>query len=135
MRYWIGRWRDAAAEAAALGLDVTSARAYRYWQHNIELPEEVTTATRWFDTAEKLAKAVDTPRLVKFARDGERHIWAVEGVSEFLAPVPALVHNTKLHKMEFAGGGMVQLASTASDQVQAEKARRRHHGSYHAAVR
>ena len=73
---WINRWRDAADEAETLGLD--SDISYKYWHHNIELPEEVTEATRWFDTAEKLTTAVDTSRLVKFASEGERYIWALE---------------------------------------------------------
>ena len=76
MRFWIGRWRGAAAEAEDLGL--SSSIPYRYWQKNIELPEVVIRATKWFGTAEKLAKAVDTSRLVKFAKDGGRHIAAVD---------------------------------------------------------
>jgi len=76
MRFWIGRWRAAADEAEDLGLG--SNIPYRYWQKNIELPEEIIRAAKWFGTAEKLAKAVDTSRLVKFAKDGGRHIAAVD---------------------------------------------------------
>ena len=54
MRYWIGRWQAAAAEAAALG--VSGDIPYQYWQKNIELPEVVIKAQKWFDTAEKLVK-------------------------------------------------------------------------------
>jgi len=75
LRQWIGRWRAAAAEAETLGLgrDIS----YKYWQKNIELPEVVIRATKWFDTAERLAQAVDVSRLMKFATDGRRHIEAV----------------------------------------------------------
>ena len=75
LRQWIGRWRAAAAEAETLGLgrDIS----YKYWQKNVELPEVVIRATKWFDTAERLAQAVDVSRLMKFATDGRRHIEAV----------------------------------------------------------
>ena len=75
LRQWIGRWRAAAAEAETLGLgrDIS----YKYWQKNVELPEVVIRAIKWFDTAERLAQAVDVSRLMKFATDGRRHIEAV----------------------------------------------------------
>ena len=79
-------WRDAAASAAALGLggDIW----YSLLATNIELPEKVIVARKWFETAEKLTKAVDPSRLAKLTTDGERHIWAVDRVSELLAPGP-----------------------------------------------
>ena len=117
---WIERWRAAADEAETLGLD--SDISYKYWQQNIQLPEEVTTATRWFDTAEKLAKAVDTSRLVKFASDGERHIWAVEACR---SSWPRFRHWSI--QRSFVNWNMLLaewcelVQSTALDQVQAER--------------
>ena len=75
LRQWIERWRAAAVEAESLGLgrDIS----YKHWQKNIELPEVVIRAIKWFDTAERLAQAVDVSRLMKFATDGRRHIEAV----------------------------------------------------------
>ena len=72
---WIGRWEAAAVEAESLGLGRDT--SYKYWQKNIELPEVVERACKWFDTAERLAQAVDVSRLMKFATDGRRHIEAV----------------------------------------------------------
>ena len=76
LRMWIEIWRDAAAEAETLGLgrDIS----FKYWQKNIELPEVVIRATKWFDTAEKLVKKVHISRLEKFTIDGVRHIEAVD---------------------------------------------------------
>ena len=76
MRQWIGRWESAAVEAETLGLgrDIS----FKYWQKNIELPEEVIKAQKWFDTAEKLVKKVEVTHLVKFTTDGERHLDAVD---------------------------------------------------------
>ena len=119
MRYWIGRWRAAAAEAAALG--VSCDISYRFWQQNIELPEEVTTATRWFDTAEKLAKAVDPSRLVKFACDGERHVWAVEACRSSWPRFRHWSITQSFIKWNTLLVEWCELASTASDQVQAER--------------
>ena len=72
-------WRGAAADAAALGLggDISCA----YYGNHIEPPEEVIMAQKWFETAEKVTKAVDLlpfARLAKFTTDGSRHINAVE---------------------------------------------------------
>ena len=117
---WLERWGAAAAEAAALGLSRDT--SYGYWQHNIELPEEVTEATRWFDTAEKLAKAVDTSRLVKFASDGERHIWAVEACRSSWPQFRHWSIQRSFVKWNMLLAEWCELvASTASDQVQAER--------------
>ena len=72
-------WRGAAADAAALGLggDISCA----YYGNHIEPPEEVIMAQKWFETAEKVTKAVDLlpfARLAKLSTDGSRHINAVE---------------------------------------------------------
>ena len=71
LRRWIGHWRAAAAEAKTLGLE-PSTISYKYWQHNIDLPEEVTRAQKWFNTAEPLAEsnAMDQTRLVKLISAG-----------------------------------------------------------------
>ena len=60
IREWIGRWRDAATEAASLGLggDIS----HKYWQQNIMLPEEVTKARKWFAMAKQLVKKFPLPR-------------------------------------------------------------------------
>ena len=76
LRQWIESWRAAAAEAEMLGLDRHI--SYKYWHHNIGMPDVVIRASNWFDTAEKLAEAVDTQRLRKFIVDGERQAHAVE---------------------------------------------------------
>ena len=76
LRQWIESWRAAAAEAEMLGLDRHI--SYKYWHHNIGMPDVVIRASNWFDTAEKLAEAVDTQGLRKFIVDGERHADAVE---------------------------------------------------------
>ena len=120
MRFWIGRWRAAADEAEDLGLG--SNIPYRYWQKNIELPEEIIRAAKWFGTAEKLAKAVDTSRLVKFASDGERHIWAVEACRSSWPQFRHWSIQRSFVKWNMLLAEWCELvASTASDQVQAER--------------
>jgi hypothetical protein len=73
---WINRWRDAADEAETLGLD--SDISYKYWHHNIELPEEVIRAQKWFKTAGPLANsnAMNPTRLVQLISGGGRTIAA-----------------------------------------------------------
>ena len=116
---WIGRWEAAAVEAETLGLgrDIS----YKYWQKNIELPEVFTKAQKWFDTAEKLAKAVDPSRLVKFACDGERHVWAVEACRSSWPRFRHWSITQSFIKWNTLLVEWCELASTASDQVQAER--------------
>ncbi|CAH0378519.1 unnamed protein product [Pelagomonas calceolata] len=57
---WIGRWRDAATEAASLGLG--GYISCKYWKQNIELPEVITKARKWFALAEQLVKKLPLPR-------------------------------------------------------------------------
>ena len=65
---WIGRWRAGAAEAAALGFgrDVSC----KYWQRNIELPEAITMARKWFTAAKKLVKADPSLLYGKLIKEG-----------------------------------------------------------------
>ena len=120
LRQWIGRWRAAAAEAETLGLgrDIS----YKYWQKNIELPEEVIKAQKWFYTAEKLIKKVEVTRLVKFTNDGERHIEAVDACR---SSWPRFRHRSIQHSFVKWNMLLVEwcefLESTASDLVQAER--------------
>ena len=120
MHFWIGRWRAAAAEAAALGM--SGDIPYQYWQKNIELPEVVIKAQKWFDTAEKLIKKVAVTRLVKFTNDGERHIEAVEACR---SSWPRFRHRHIQHSFVKWNMMLVEwcefLESTASELVQAEK--------------
>ena len=60
IREWIGRWRDAATEAASLGLggDISC----KYWKQNIELPAAITKARKWFAMAKQLVKKFPLPR-------------------------------------------------------------------------
>ena len=78
-RSWIKDLRAAAAEATALGLD--GEISYKYWQQNIELPEAVTTAQRWFNAAVKLINAMDEvkfARVLKLCEDAAAHIKAMD---------------------------------------------------------
>ena len=67
-------WRDAAANAAALGLGGDISCAY-YGQH-IELPEEVMVARKWFETAVRLTTAdlINRNRVEKFVLAGANHV-------------------------------------------------------------
>ena len=64
---WLGRWQRARAEAEAVGLD--GSITYDYWKKNIQLPDEVVKAYKWFDTVERVIKTadLDATRIVKFA--------------------------------------------------------------------
>ena len=71
-------WRDAAANAAALGLggDISCA----YYGHHIELPEEVMVARKWFETAVRLTTAdlINRNRVEKFVLAGANHVHAID---------------------------------------------------------
>ena len=77
LHQWIGRWRAAADEAAKLGLGRNI--PYDYWQKNIELPEAVTRARRWFETAANIliADQLNFAHLSKFTTDGNRYLAAI----------------------------------------------------------
>ena len=120
LRQWIGRWRRAAAEATWLGLDDNI--SYKYWQRNIELPEVVERACTWFDTAKKLTEAVDTPRLVKFITDGERHLDAVDACRSSWPRFRYLLVERSFVEWNVLVARWVQLvAETALHEVQADK--------------
>ena len=117
---WLWRWRSAATEATWLGLDDNI--SYKYWQRNIELPEVVERACMWFDTAKNLTEAVDTPRLVKFITDGERHLDAVDACRSSWPRFRYLLVERSFVEWNVLVARWVQLvADTALDEVQADK--------------
>ena len=73
--YWIGRWRAAAAEAAALGFggDISC----KYWQQNIELDEAITMAGKWFAAAKRLVKADPSKLSGALIKEGRENFAAV----------------------------------------------------------
>ena len=77
LHQWIGRWRAAADKAEKLGLGRNI--PCDYWQQNIQLPEALVVARKWFETAQKLAvsNAMDTTRLIKLISDAGHHVAAV----------------------------------------------------------
>ena len=74
-RKWIGRWRAAAAEAATLGLggDISC----KYWQQNIQLPNVITMARKWFATVKRLVKADPSKLSGKLIKEGRDYVAAV----------------------------------------------------------
>jgi len=76
-------WRDAAANAAALGLGGDISCAY-YGEH-IELPEEVMVARKWFETAVTLtdAEQVNLCHIEKFITTGRDHVYAINACRRF----------------------------------------------------
>ena len=55
---WLEHWRAAAADVAAVGLDDKQV-TYGFWHENVRLPNEVTKAYKWFETAERVIKPAD----------------------------------------------------------------------------
>ena len=97
LHQWIGRWRAAADEAEKLGLGRNI--PYDYWQQNIQLPEALIVARKWFETAEKLAdsNAMDTTQLKKLISDAGLHVVAVAGCQSSWPQARRLSIERRLH--------------------------------------
>ena len=76
-RNWLGRWKDAATEVGACGVDPACV-PHNDWQHNIELPHVFVKARKFFDIVERMTQDQVLRHVSKYIITGTRHIQAVE---------------------------------------------------------
>ena len=76
-REWLGRWKDAATEVGACGVDPAYV-PHNDWKLHIQLPGVFVKARKFFDILEKMTHDQVLRHLSKYIITGNRHIEAVE---------------------------------------------------------